>query len=131
MEPAIELENEEEQTADSRSLQDITEQTEKGAILWSFQKILVYATAVDNPKHSRVQDRLKLGHTVSQCLRMQSIVCRTQSHYAEMAPTVLYHSGSDNWQLFKSSDEIGCKLYIAEVELAQWKADAQRKVNAA
>ena len=86
---------------------------------------------MDNPKHSRFQDRLKLGHAVSQCLRMQSVACRTQSHYAERAPTVLYRSGSDSWQIVKSSDEIGGKLYIAEVELAQCKADAQRKVNAA
>ena len=33
MEAAIEPENEEDKTPDSRSLQDITEQTEKGAML--------------------------------------------------------------------------------------------------
>ena len=66
---------------------------------------------------------------IQSCLRMQSTAYRTQSHYAERFPTIIYPSGGDKWQRVKSPDKIGGKLSVAEVELAQRKTDAQGKVN--
>lgn len=41
---------------------------------WCIHRTVVHATAVDNPRQSEYQDRFKVGHAVSQCLRMQSII---------------------------------------------------------
>lgn len=86
---------------------------------------------INDPRHLNLKAGSKFGLVVSHCLRMQSTACRIQSHYAERAPKILYGSVADKWQRVESPDRIGGKLYITEVELAQCKTDAQRKVDAA
>ena len=58
--------------------------------------------AVNDPRHSILQDRLKLGHAVSQSLRMQFIVY-LMDNLTQKGQTILYRSFSDKWQRVESS----------------------------